>query len=86
MTQFKKKKRQAISGKNDYSVRHFTLVLTIYRSTKKQRKKSSQDVPVNLSENIPTKTETMTHKSPTYLLGILSHIENFTITINESPN
>ena len=33
-----------------------------YRNTKKQREKSWQDVSVNISQNIPTITETMTYK------------------------
>ena len=53
-----KQKRQAISGKKDYSVRNFTSVLNTAREI--------QDVPVNLSENIPTITETMTCKSSAF--------------------
>ena len=61
MTQIKNKKRQAISGIKDYSVRNFTSVLTTAREIPKKREKSWQDVSVNLYENIPTITETMTY-------------------------
>ena len=37
--QKKKKKRQAISGKKDYSVRHFTLVLTTAKEIPKTKGK-----------------------------------------------
>ena len=61
MTQKKSKKRQAISGTKDYSVRNFTSVLTTAREIPKKREKSWQDVSVNLYENIPTITETVTY-------------------------
>ena len=41
---------------------------------------------VNLSENIRTITETVTYKSSMYLLGMLHHMENFAIPMNESPD
>ena len=41
---------------------------------------------VNNSENVPPITETVTYKSSMYILGMLSHIEKFTIPMNESPN
>ena len=35
----------------------------------------------NLSENLPTTTETMTLKSSVYLLGMASHVFNFSSII-----
>ena len=55
------------------------------KNIKNQREKSWQDVSVNLSGNISTITEIMTYKSSMWL-GMLSHIENFTISMNESAN
>ena len=40
MTQIKNKKRQAISGKKDYSVRYYTSVLTIAREIPKNKGKN----------------------------------------------
>ena len=40
MTQIKNKKRQVISGKKDYSVRHFTSVLTTVREIPKNKGKN----------------------------------------------
>ena len=57
----------------------FTTVLTIAREIpqKNQKEKSWQDVSVNLSENVPTGTETMTQKFSIYLLGMSKHIFKF---------
>ena len=55
MTQIKNKKRQAISGKNDYSIRHFTSSFNCHswrKIPKIKGKNPGQDVSVNLSENI----------------------------------
>ena len=41
MTQVKNKKRQAISGKKGYSVRHFTSLLTTARETTKNKGENS---------------------------------------------
>ena len=51
------------------SLRHFT-----YQLVREMPKgKSSQDNSVNLSENIPTATETITQRSSIYLLGMSSN-------------
>ena len=68
----KTEKGKPFLKKKHCSIRHFTSVLTTAR---KQREKSWQDVPVNLSENIPTKAETMKNKSSISLLGMLSYID-----------
>ena len=56
----------------------FTSVLTIIREIlqKNQREKSWQDVSVNLSENIPTATETIAQKI-LYMLGMSKNIFKF---------
>ena len=51
-----KKKKQAISGKKDHSIRHFHPFLLItarkYQKTKRKTKNPGQDMSVNFSENI----------------------------------
>ena len=78
MTQIKEKKYKK-KGRL-FSKTFFPSVLT-----KKQREKP-ESVSVNLSGNIPTITETIPEKSSMYLPGMSSHIENFTIPMNEIPN
>ena len=52
---------------------------------KKQRRKSRQDVSANLSEDIPTATETMTQKLYIYLLGMSNHIFKFIFKTSQDP-
>ena len=83
----KKKKWQSRSGKRGSSEDTFHIILTIAREIpqKSQREKSWQDVSVNLSENIPTATETMKQKFSVYLLGMLNHIFKFLFKTSQYP-
>ena len=78
MTQIKRKKKekkwQPSSVKKDSSVKHFS-----HQNTDKMY------VSVNLSENIPTTTEKMTHKSSIYLLEMSSHILSFIFETSQYP-
>ena len=88
MTQMKKEKRQAISGKKKkYSVKDISHpVLTTAREIPKTKGKILEKMCLNLSENIThnNRNNEKTYKSSMYLLGMLSYIENFTIPMNES--
>ena len=65
----------------------FTSVLTIARGIpqKNQMEKHWQDVSVNLYENIPTTTETMTQKFFIYLVGMSNHIFKFIFKTPQYP-
>ena len=79
MTQIKNKKRQAISGGKDYSVRHFTSTLTAREIPKTQGKNPDKMCQLNFLKIYPQLAEAMINKSSMYLLGMLIHIENFLI-------
>ena len=64
----------------------FTSVLTIAREIpKKIEGKNPGKMCCDLSENIPTATETMTQKFSIYLQGMLNHIFKFIFKTSQCP-
>ena len=89
MAQIQRLKKNGRSGLEKQTPQKtlFTSVLTIARELPhKNQKESWQDVPVNLSENIPTATETVTQKfSIIYLLGVSNHIFKLIFKTSQHP-
>ena len=72
--QKKGRKWQVSSEKNDFSENIFHIsFIQSHRNSKKLMEKSWQDVSVNLSENVPTITKTITQKSCLCLLAMSKH-------------
>ena len=78
---------QTRSGKRDSSedIFHISCNHSSRNAKNNQREKSWQDVSVNLSENIPTATETVAQKFSIYLLGMSNHISKFIFKTSKYP-
>ena len=75
MTQIIKKKKWLASSGEEKLFRTIFFRSVNLRNAKILREESWRDELVNLSENIPTSTETMTQGSSIDLLGMSSHIQ-----------
>lgn len=75
MTQIIKKKKWLASSGEEKLFRTIFFRSVNLRNAKILREESWRDELVNLSENIPTSTETVTQGSSIHLLGMSSHIQ-----------
>ena len=84
----KKKEKTVSTGleKQALEKTFFTSVLAIAREIpKKFERKNPDKMCCDLSENIPTATETMTQKFSIYLQGMLNHIFKFIFKTSQCP-